>query len=107
MIHPVHSVLYLIYVIVITLGLVNITVGVFARQAQDFYQWDPHLIVEGALSDNNSTRETLREIFAMMDTSGNSILSRSEIERGMDNPFVKAYFAQLNIDIEMNPHEFF
>ncbi|CAK0847532.1 unnamed protein product [Prorocentrum cordatum] len=103
MINPVHCLLYLMWVILITLGLVNITVGVFARQAslerrelrqhgrgieppffsgarssaspicavrllalgselivfppeRDFYQWDPHLIVEGAHSDHESTR---------------------------------------------------
>ncbi|CAK0847534.1 unnamed protein product [Prorocentrum cordatum] len=42
-----------------------------------------------------------------MDTSGNGILSKREIKAGVDDPFTKAYFAQLSIDIEMNPEEFF
>merc|ERR1711966_216139 len=106
-INKLHCVVYCGWVMLVLFGLINITVGIFARQAQEFHQYDRHLIVEGAMADHSAMRETLMDLFDRMDESDNGFLSRSEIEQGLENLHIRAYSAQLNIDIEMNPDEFF
>jgi len=102
-----HCCAYLIWVAVVLFGLINITVGIFARQAQEFHQWDRQLIVEGALQDNASMRATLMDLFDQMDHSGNGYLSKREITAGLESERIRAYFAQLNIDVEMHADQFF
>jgi Ca2+-binding EF-hand superfamily protein len=106
-INQAHCVAYSLWIILVIFGFINITVGIFARQAQEYHHLDRHLIVEGALADRNIMRETLMDLFDRMDVSMNGYLSRLEIERGLEDLHIRAYFAMLNIDIEMNPDEFF
>merc|ERR1719424_2533543 len=47
------------------------------------------------------------DLFDKMDVNKNLYLSRAEIEIGLNEDQIRAYFNQLNIDIEMNPEQFF
>jgi Ca2+-binding EF-hand superfamily protein len=106
-INPINCVLYSTWVIVVIFGLINITVGVFTGQARQFHQYDRLLLVESALADHRSMSNTLTDLFDRIDTNNNGFLSRTEIEQGLKDIHIQAYFAQLNIDVEMNPDEFF
>merc|ERR1711920_534829 len=95
------------WVMVVLFGLINITVAVFMQAQKHFHQFDRTLLVEGALADQTDTRETLMELFDKMDVNKNGFLSRAEIQRGLNMEQIRAFFSQLNIDIEMNPEQFF
>merc|ERR1711920_903683 len=69
--------------------------------------YDRLLLVESALADHRSMSNTLTDLFDRIDTNSNGFLSRTEIEQGLKDIHIQAYFHQLNIDIEMNPDEFF
>merc|ERR1712032_137017 len=101
-----HCVVYSFWVIIVIFGLINITVGIYSRQAQEYHKYDRRLIVEGALSDLTSMRQTLRDLFDWMDENAQGFLSRAELEKGLRDEHLRAYFVHLNIDIEMNPDEF-
>merc|ERR1712129_193438 len=102
-----HCLVYVSWVVVVIFGLINITVGICARQAQEFHKYDRRLIVEGALADHTSMRETLNNLFDRIDVDQSGWLSRKEIEIALGQDSIRDYFAHLSIDIETNPDEFF
>jgi hypothetical protein len=98
---------YVVFVVIVILGLINITVGIFAQQAKDFYHYDPQLIVEGALADHESMRDMLYDLFDRIDIAHDGTVEFSDIKKSLQDTQIKAYFAELNIDVEMHPAQFF
>jgi Ca2+-binding EF-hand superfamily protein len=106
-INRIHCTVYASWVIIVTFGLVNITVGIFVRQAEEFHLWDRKLIVEGALQDHENAQAVLEDLFDRMDVDNTGEISIDDVKKCLRDTHVLAYFAQMEIDVDSNPEEFF
>lgn len=105
-INVVHGMMYTLFILFTTFGLLNIMVGVFVQEASGILKWDRELVLEDVLDKEHSRYWQLRDLFFELDQDGDDKISLEELSRGMEDSRIKAYFTHLNIDMARAP-EFF
>eukprot|EP00929_Paragymnodinium_shiwhaense_P123558 TRINITY_DN9756_c0_g1_i2.p1 TRINITY_DN9756_c0_g1~~TRINITY_DN9756_c0_g1_i2.p1 ORF type:complete len:618 (+),score=95.05 TRINITY_DN9756_c0_g1_i2:109-1962(+) len=84
------------YVAFCLIGMLNVVTGIFVDSAVCTRTEDE--VVDNYLEELQSTSEAVRRIFKGADVDKSDTLDRAELQRHLHDPWVKAYFAGLEID---------
>eukprot|EP00931_Biecheleriopsis_adriatica_P057232 TRINITY_DN33948_c0_g1_i1.p1 TRINITY_DN33948_c0_g1~~TRINITY_DN33948_c0_g1_i1.p1 ORF type:complete len:598 (-),score=86.47 TRINITY_DN33948_c0_g1_i1:23-1780(-) len=89
--------LYCFFIFFCMVGVLNVINGIFVDNAVCTRTEDE--VVENFRKEQNSVSENIRRIFNQSDTDSDGSITLTELEQQMKHPWVKAYFAGLDIDI--------
>jgi hypothetical protein len=88
--------IFMFYVCFTMVGLLNVVTGIFVDSAVCTRTEDE--VIETWRSEQKNTCETLRTIFVEGDADASGLMSLVEFRAHLQNPWVRAYFAGLEID---------
>lgn len=88
--------IFMFYVCFTMVGLLNVVTGIFVDSAVCTRTEDE--VIETWRSEQKNTCETLRTIFVEGDADASGLMSLVEFRAHLLNPWVRAYFAGLEID---------
>eukprot|EP00413_Alexandrium_margalefii_P050011 CAMPEP_0204611630 /NCGR_PEP_ID=MMETSP0661-20131031/62118_1 /ASSEMBLY_ACC=CAM_ASM_000606 /TAXON_ID=109239 /ORGANISM="Alexandrium margalefi, Strain AMGDE01CS-322" /LENGTH=201 /DNA_ID=CAMNT_0051623475 /DNA_START=14 /DNA_END=619 /DNA_ORIENTATION=+ len=97
-ISPWFSLFWIIYIVLINFAVTRIVAALFLRQTMALAQVDAERTTIETMRQKDKVAATLRRIFAVGDTSGDGVITRSEWEAMIVNPDVCQMFAQLHIE---------
>eukprot|EP00929_Paragymnodinium_shiwhaense_P057879 TRINITY_DN28990_c0_g1_i1.p1 TRINITY_DN28990_c0_g1~~TRINITY_DN28990_c0_g1_i1.p1 ORF type:complete len:634 (+),score=127.83 TRINITY_DN28990_c0_g1_i1:180-2081(+) len=88
--------LFCFYICVCLVGMLNVVTGIFVDNAVSTRTQDE--VVDNYQEEQKRLAEEVRRIFRTADRDASGQLSRGELEKQMRDPWVRAYFAGLDID---------
>jgi len=89
--------IFVLYIAMMILGLLNIVNGVFVNAAGDMSRLDRETITIDETAKRTAYIKRLRNLFAELDEDDSGTLSWEEFEKNMENANVQAYLAALEI----------
>jgi len=98
-IHPVYGVLFVLYISVMVLSLLNIMTGICVNNALDMVQVDRDLMLKLEMDRRMQHMEALQGVFADLDTKCSGKVTFEEFEHYLEVHEVQALFAVLGIEI--------
>lgn len=96
---PVYQFLYLIFITFMIFAVVNIVTGVFVDSAMQANLADKDIVVAEEMEARRQYLDDIREIFQAMDDDGSGAISLDELETGLANDKVTAYFHSMKLDV--------
>lgn len=96
---PVYQFLYLIFITFMIFAVVNIVTGVFVDSAMQANLADKDIVVAEEMESRKQYLDDIREIFQAMDDDGSGAISLDELETGLANDRLKAYFHSMKLDV--------
>jgi len=84
------------YICICVVGMLNVVTGIFVDNAVSTRTQDE--VVDRYQEDNKSIADELKRVFRIADKDGNGLLSLAELDKQLRDPWVRAYFAGLDID---------
>eukprot|EP00811_Abedinium_folium_P004917 NODE_1452_length_2472_cov_19.628998.p1 GENE.NODE_1452_length_2472_cov_19.628998~~NODE_1452_length_2472_cov_19.628998.p1 ORF type:complete len:648 (-),score=158.73 NODE_1452_length_2472_cov_19.628998:245-2188(-) len=97
-ISEIYYVCYALYIIFVTLGVLNIVTGYFVDGTMQQCFNNREELVQAAMEKKGQVAEILREVFHMLDSDGSGALSLDELEQSLDDRLMLEYFEYLGID---------
>lgn len=91
-----YFVVYCCFIFFSLIGLLNVVNGIFVDSAVCTRTEDE--VVQHFRDDEHRTSEEIRRIFQQSDKDGNGSITLEELQTQIKHPWVKAYFAGLDID---------
>jgi len=91
--------LFGIYVLLSTLGLLNVLVGIFVQEASEIAKWDKDLLVDGIIEKKEKQAREIAALFDRIDLERTGWLSMEELSTALDNARISALFEHLQVDI--------
>jgi len=88
--------LFVFYVAVCTIGILNVVTGIFVDSAVCTRTEDE--VVEHWREDQQRTSEEVRKIFMAADLDMSGTMTLEELMAQLEDPWVKAYFSGLDVD---------
>jgi len=88
-----------LYVAFLTVGVLNVVTGLFVQSATKAAEEDSDTAIQMQLEDQDSTLNSLREVFLASDLDQNGLLSAEEFATHIQDKNVKAYLACLDIAV--------
>jgi len=104
-IHPLSDVsdslvvVFVSYVILAQLAVLNVVTGVFCQNAMDSASHDQELVTQQMLDNKQAYITRLQDIFRTVDSDGSGTVTFQEFRDHLDNEPVKAYFESLELDV--------
>jgi hypothetical protein len=95
----VHGFVFTFFIFMSTIGLLNILVGVFVQKANDVGSVSRDAALAQSYLKIMDTKRNMEELFDEFDKDNSEEITTSEIERGLTEPRIQAYFRVLEIDI--------
>jgi len=94
-----HGLVFTSFIIMSTVGLLNILVGVFVQKANDVGSVSRDAAIAQAYLKRMDNKRDIVEVFEEFDKDSNWQITPFEIERGLNQPRIQAYFDHLDIDV--------
>jgi hypothetical protein len=94
-----HGLVFTSFIAVSTIGLLNILVGIFVQKASDVGKVSRDAAIAQAYLEQMDSRRDMEYLFEEFDKDNNSRITADEIERGLEQPRIQAYFHLLDIDV--------
>merc|ERR1719410_3342595 len=91
---------YVVFVILTIFGLLNILVGIFVQEAEELSKWDKDFVVDGFVTKKKEKEKEVSDLFDLMDTEQNGVLSLKELSDALENDSIAAEFDQLEVEVE-------
>jgi len=98
-ISPIYAVLFVIYIFLMVLGVLNIITGIFVESATELSRLDRDLVTQAEQERTASYMKELRKLFLELDTDRNGTISLEEFEDFAARDEVQAYFSVLELDV--------
>jgi len=95
----VYSALFVLYIAVMILALLNIVTGIFLNDALEMAAMDRELQMKNELEKKAQIAEELRAVFSSLDSDNSGSVSLDEFEKFMASPDTKALFAVFGLDV--------
>jgi len=92
--------LFLLYISLTVLAMLNVITGVFCQSAMDGAQKDSDILVQEYMQNKNRLIGRVRELFDTIDSSGKGHITMEDFEQNLDSPSMKAYFESLDLDAQ-------
>lgn len=102
----VHGYVYLIFVVLVIFGLLNILVGIFVTKTEDIRSWDRDGVLGRALESRRGDMEFFQELFREIDTTGSGTIDEDDFADSLMKSRIQAYFHMLQIHYS-NPRALF
>lgn len=94
-----HGFVFTAFIAMSTIGLLNILIGIFAQKATDVSSVSRDAAITQAYLKIMDNRRNMEEIFDEFDKDADSHITTKEIEVGLTQPRIQAYFYLLDIDV--------
>jgi len=88
-ISPVMGFVYAMYIVFVSLAVMNIVTGVFVETALQRGREDKDIYMINQL----------RDLFGLLDANGNGMISLIELEEHLDSPKLEAFLKEIDIDV--------
>mmetsp|Transcript_44515 Transcript_44515/g.79978 ORF Transcript_44515/g.79978 Transcript_44515/m.79978 type:complete len:671 (+) Transcript_44515:99-2111(+) len=98
-ISPVYAVLFVVYIFLMVLGVLNIITGIFVESATELSRLDRDLVTQAEQERTGTYMKELRKLFLEIDSDRNGVISLEEFEDFAANDEVQAYFSVLELDV--------
>merc|ERR550532_93713 len=79
---------YMAFVILTIFGLLNILVGIFVQEAEELSKWDKDFVVDGFVTKKKEKEKEVSDLFDLMDTEQNGVLSLKELSTALENDVI-------------------
>lgn len=99
-ISPMLGVIFLLYIAFAVFAVLNVVTGVFVDNAIKANQSDADVIILEQTEARKKHIEAVKSVFFKADTDESGHLDLDEFKFHIDNPYVQAYFRQLDLDVE-------
>jgi len=96
---PFPGFLFGVYVLVSTLGLLNVLVGIFVQEASELANWDNDLLVDGIVEKKEKHAREIKALFDSIDLEKTGWLSLEDLSTSLENPRISAFFEHLDVDV--------
>eukprot|EP00928_Gymnodinium_smaydae_P005487 TRINITY_DN11867_c0_g1_i1.p1 TRINITY_DN11867_c0_g1~~TRINITY_DN11867_c0_g1_i1.p1 ORF type:complete len:519 (-),score=68.62 TRINITY_DN11867_c0_g1_i1:122-1612(-) len=90
--------LFILFVVFITLGVLNVLVALFVDATNDIHRWDREIVVLDAMERQRSKEDQLKHIFGHF-ASNRSYITVDQLRQAARDRYCKALFAHLDIDL--------
>jgi hypothetical protein len=97
--NTIYAVVFVLYIALMLLGLLNIINGVFVTAAADMSHMDRETATLAETAKREADVRNLRGIFSEFDKENSGQLTWSEFQNNIDNPQVQAYLSALEINV--------
>jgi hypothetical protein len=94
-------VLFVFYIIIVSLAVMNVVTGIFLQSAIEQASQDHDHMIEQQLKTKELYKERLSRLFAEIDTSKDGLLTLHEFEEHLDQEKMRAFLESL----EINTHD--
>lgn len=101
-ISPIMGLFFCLYIAFAVFAVLNVVTGVFVDNAIKANQQDADVVIMEQTDARRKHVEQVKSVFKRADRDGSGVLDWEEFQRHLDNPYVQAYFRQLDLDIEGN-----
>jgi hypothetical protein len=99
-ISPIMGVLFCLYVAFAVFAVLNVVTGVFVDNALKANSHDADMIIMEQTEARKKHIDEVKSIFKKADSDASGKLNLDEFKKHVGNPYVQAYFRQLDIDME-------
>lgn len=90
---------FVLFVIVVTFGILNIVTGVFVEDAKGIANIDKDLVIQQHMDERKAQAETLKTLFGNADTDDSGTLTREELESQLSSDEAAASLSFLDLDV--------
>jgi len=80
--------------------LLNILVGIFVQEAEELSKWDKDFVVDGFVTKKKEKEKEISDLFDLMDTERNGVLSLKELSDALEVDAIAAQFDHLEVEVE-------
>jgi len=94
----VYTAVFIGYIILAQLAVLNVLTGVFCQNAIDSAAHDSELVTQHMLQQREMYVKRLKELFAEIDNDGSGNITLREFQDHLLDPRVQAYFESLELD---------
>jgi len=102
-IHAGYGVLFVFYISIMFLAVLNIITGIFVNDAVQMASYDHDVMVQVEQEEKLEQIKKLRHLFDRFDTNGNSTLTLAEFEFHLRDPEVQLILRMLGLEISEAP----
>merc|ERR1719174_1024492 len=100
-VHGICVAIFVFYITLTSLAVLNIITGVFCESAMEAAQNDRELAVQKHMTKRKEYVAKVRELFKDIDTDNSNIITLDEFERHFDDEKSHAFFASLDIESDL------
>eukprot|EP00927_Polykrikos_kofoidii_P029219 TRINITY_DN252_c0_g2_i5.p1 TRINITY_DN252_c0_g2~~TRINITY_DN252_c0_g2_i5.p1 ORF type:complete len:660 (-),score=97.96 TRINITY_DN252_c0_g2_i5:64-2043(-) len=93
------GVLFVAYVALMSIGILNIITGIFVQVAGALAAQDRVILTQSQMNANASLMRSLMKLFPELDKDGSDMITLEEFEACASDPHNAAYFTALGLDI--------
>merc|ERR1719330_1768093 len=97
-IHWFYEMVFVMYILFVVIGVLNVLTGIFVERAQELSGLDRDLVIQGEMKRNEAFLAEMKGIFEEADTDGSNSISWEEFKQYLKNQEVKAYLASHQLD---------
>eukprot|EP00929_Paragymnodinium_shiwhaense_P007278 TRINITY_DN111205_c0_g1_i1.p1 TRINITY_DN111205_c0_g1~~TRINITY_DN111205_c0_g1_i1.p1 ORF type:complete len:754 (-),score=166.08 TRINITY_DN111205_c0_g1_i1:159-2420(-) len=94
-----YHLLFVIYVLLVTVGLLNIFTGIFVNAAMQSSAMNRELAISEAAANRDGVVRQVMELFFEADKTGSGRLSLDDLEQVVQEPNIRAFFTALELDM--------
>jgi len=102
-VHVVYGVVFVCFISVMLLAVLNIITGIFVTDAVDMAALDHDVMMQAEQEMKLDQVKKLRQLFNRFDTDDQSVLTLKDFERHIRDPEVQVIFGMLGLDISEAP----
>lgn len=92
------GVLFALFMMLTTFGVMNVLIGVFVAEANNVHELDKELMIDKALDDQKSKKESVSQIFDHLDPEGTGEISVQDLCDALDHDRTAGHFHLFDID---------
>lgn len=97
-IHWFYEAVFVLYILFVVIGVLNVLTGIFVERAQELSGLDRDLVIQGEIKRNEAFLTEMKGIFEEADVDGSGFISWEEFREYLKNPEVKAYLSTQQLD---------
>eukprot|EP00927_Polykrikos_kofoidii_P084817 TRINITY_DN9045_c0_g2_i1.p1 TRINITY_DN9045_c0_g2~~TRINITY_DN9045_c0_g2_i1.p1 ORF type:complete len:1001 (+),score=166.70 TRINITY_DN9045_c0_g2_i1:72-3074(+) len=93
------GVAFLIYILFLILGVLNLITGIFVQGAVDETGRDRELATRAEMEKERGLTASLKELFEELDENGSGVITLDEFQRYFQNEDLRAFFQSFHLDV--------
>lgn len=95
----IYQIMFLFYITFAHFAVTNVVTGVFVDAALQHHQADKEIQIAEELRNQQSSLNSIRDVFLELDVSGDGLITLQEFESRLNDEAVVAYFRTMKLDV--------